>query len=502
MIRDRQNSHISIFKIAQFLTLVLLTVVFVTCAPEQSFAAGKKNKPLYAAFVMDADTGLILHQENASKQAHPASLTKMMTLLMVFDALENRQLKLSDRIRFSKHSAGMPPSKIGLKAGSTISVENAIYALVTKSANDVAAAVGEKIGGSESNFALMMTKKARALGMNNTTFRNASGLHDPKQVTTARDFARLSLVLIRSYPKYYTYFSTSNFLFQGNSYHNHNRLMETYKGMDGIKTGFINPSGFNLAASAKRDGRRLIAVVFGGKTAKSRNDRMAKLLDDGFAKINSLNIAGAKDVPVPEKKPVFVAGLGQVYAQSPTPPAPQDDIEVASVVPEEKRQPRWMLLDSTDDQSILNRMIGQGDYDSAVRSRLETGIIAMAAVSGEKLPPDFFNDDEPVRSPVPQIQNVSTPRIATAKTYTTNQGSEWAIQIGAFSSRDSTNAALNSSLKKLPASLRNASPVIAPLQMDNGSWLFRARLSGYSRQAALKACDILPDCMPIAPNGL
>lgn len=514
MNQARQNSLPCFFKSAQFLTLFLLTIALVLTILAPAHAASKKNKPLYAAFVMDADTGLILHQENAGKKVHPASLTKMMTLLMTFDALERKKLRLSDRVVFSEHAANMAPSKLGIKAGSSISVEQAIYALVTKSANDAACALGEKIAGNESTFAILMTRKARAIGMSNTTFRNASGLHNPQQVTTARDFARLSLTLIRDYPKYYSYFSTTNFMFQGNSLRNHNHLMNTYKGMDGIKTGFINQSGFNLAASAKRDGHRLIGVVFGGTTAKARNDRMAKLLDDGFAKVRSLNgenalIADNKDknsdtsskfrnVPVPEKKPIYVAGLGQVYTQSNL--AETDDTESSPYQISDIRQPRWKMLDSTNEQSILNRMVGQGDYDSAARNRLETGIIAMAAVTNEDLPPDFFNDDE-IERPEQQIQKISTHKVATTRTYTTNQGDEWAVQIGAFSSRDTTNAALNSSLKKLPASLRNVNPVIAPLQASNGSWLFRARLSGYSRQAALKACDILPDCMPIAPHG-
>lgn len=494
MKRDRQKNIFLSLRKVQFLTLLSIAMVCICAMPLN--AAAKSKNPRYAAFVMDADTGLILHQENAGKALYPASLTKMMTLLMVFDALEKGQLKLNDRVRFSKHAASMQPSKLGVKAGGSISVEDAIYALVTKSANDAAAAVGEKIGGSESNFALMMTNKAHAIGMKSTTFRNASGLHDKRQVTTARDMARLSLVLIRDYAKYYPYFSTKSFTFQGTPMRNHNRLMSTYKGMDGLKTGYIAPSGFNLAASAKRGDRRLIGVVFGGQTTKSRNDRMAQLLDDGFAKIGAFNIAQSiENVPVPQQKPIFVAGLGQVYAQG---NAPQTQ-EIEDMTG--KRMPRANLLDASNENSILNRMIGQGDYDTAARSRLETGIMAIAAISGEHLPPSFYDGSDAATSPKKSITNASYEKKAAARTYTTNQGNEWAIQIGAFSNRDSTNVAINNSLKKLPASLRTASPVIAPLQADDGTWLFRGRLSGYDRNAALKACEILKDCLPIAPHG-
>lgn len=520
-----QKNHSYFLKQTQFFFFTLLTLACVLLSPMP--AAAKKGNPKYAAFIMDADTGLILHQENASARRHPASLTKVMTLILLFDAIDRGQIKKTDRIRFSAHAAGMPPSKVGVREGGSISVEDAIRVLVTKSANDAAAAIAEKLGGSESNFALMMTRKARAIGMKDTVFKNASGLPNPAQVTTARDLARMGYVLVKDYGRHYHYFSTKNHTLLGVSYHNHNRLMETYPGMDGIKTGFINASGFNLLASAKRNNRRLIGVVMGGKTSKSRNERMARLLDDGFSKIGSFNIAsaakmddtGIKNVPIPQQKPIFVAGLGQVYAQVPPPQKPSSEISalVEDLVAQDAannnaaKEPRWAFLDNGDENSVLNRMTGQGDYDNAARNRLETGIIAIAAVKREDFPHHFFAPAEGKNAKQdaqqsPKIIDASLPpqqpeRIATAKSYTTNQGNEWAIQIGAFSNRESTNAAINSSLKKLPASLRAVNPVVAPLQADNGNWLFRARLSGYSKDGALKACQILPDCMPIAPHG-
>ena len=222
----------------------------------------------YASIVVDAETGAVLSEQNADQRNYPASLTKMMTLYMVFDALERRQLALKQPIAVSRRAAGQAPSRLGLKAGQTITVEQAILALVTKSANDAATAVAEAIGGTELRFAEIMTRRARAIGMTSTTFRNASGLPDSRQVTTARDMATLSRALWRDFPQYYPYFSRERFTYRGRVIANHNNLLRSYAGADGIKTGYIRASGYNLAASAVRDGRRVIGVVLGGKPNK------------------------------------------------------------------------------------------------------------------------------------------------------------------------------------------------------------------------------------------
>jgi D-alanyl-D-alanine carboxypeptidase len=206
----------------------------------------------------------------------------MMTLYMVFDALERGKWSLNRKLPVSARAAAQPPSKLGLRKGQTIKAKDAILALVTKSANDVAVVLAEALGGTESNFAVLMTAKARQLGMSRTTFRNASGLHDSRQVTTARDMGLLAMALLRNFPQHYTYFSTRSFAFGGTRHGNHNRLLGTYQGADGIKTGYIRASGYNLVASARRGGRRVIGVLLGGKTAAQRNRQMASLLDAGF----------------------------------------------------------------------------------------------------------------------------------------------------------------------------------------------------------------------------
>ncbi|HSH57738.1 MAG TPA: D-alanyl-D-alanine carboxypeptidase family protein, partial [Halomonas sp.] len=240
--------------------------------------------PRYAAIVVDVESGEILHAANAEETRYPASLTKMMTLYLLFEALEERSLGLDHALAVSSYAAGKPASKLYVKAGSTIPVETAIEALVIKSANDVAVVVAEALGGSEAHFARMMTDKARELGMTRTTFRNPHGLPDANQTTTARDMATLSLRLMQDFPQYYHYFSRTSFSWKGKTITGHNRLLDNYAGADGLKTGFIRASGFNVATSAVRNGRRLVSVVMGGFTAASRDAHMTDLLDRGFVR--------------------------------------------------------------------------------------------------------------------------------------------------------------------------------------------------------------------------
>ncbi|MDX1710911.1 MAG: D-alanyl-D-alanine carboxypeptidase family protein [Rhodovibrionaceae bacterium] len=261
----------------------------------------------YASIVIDAETGTVLHEKNADTRNYPASLTKMMTLYMTFEALEQGRLSLGTQLPVSARAAGMTPSKLGLKRGTTIKVEHAILALVTKSANDAAVVLAEALGGTEFKFGLKMTERARELGMSRTTFRNASGLPNRRQLSTARDMATLSLALIRDFPQYYEFFKRTSFSYGGRTYENHNNLLDDYSGTDGIKTGYIRASGFNLAASVKRNGRRLIAVVFGGRTAKSRDRHIKSLLDRGFIRVASL--APAAQPPLPERKPAAIVAL-------------------------------------------------------------------------------------------------------------------------------------------------------------------------------------------------
>jgi D-alanyl-D-alanine carboxypeptidase len=237
------------------------------------------------SIVVDADTGRVLSEMNPDAITYPASLTKMMTLYLTFEALNAGKLRLDQPLPVSTEAASKSPTKLHLMPGDSVQVEDLVLGIVTKSANDAAAVLAEGMAGSEAAFAERMTQKARQLGMTNTVYRNASGLPDPEQQTTARDEAQLSLALYHDFPRQYRYFSTRQFYFRGRLIATHNHLLEWYEGADGIKTGYIGASGFNLAASALRDGHRLIGVVMGGRSAGSRDREMAALLDQGFAEV-------------------------------------------------------------------------------------------------------------------------------------------------------------------------------------------------------------------------
>jgi D-alanyl-D-alanine carboxypeptidase len=237
----------------------------------------------YAAIVIDPATGEVLSAVNADEQNYPASLTKMMTLYLTFQALQNGKLKIDQELPVSTWAASRAPTKLDLRAGQTVSVNDCILGMVTKSANDAATVVGESLGGgSESKFADMMNAQAALLGMSSSHFANANGLPDPDNKSTARDLAKLAMALYKDFPQYTHYFATKEFVFRGQLIRGHNNLMDRYPGMDGLKTGFTDASGFNLASTAVHDGQRLFAVVLGGRTARLRDNLMARLLDDGF----------------------------------------------------------------------------------------------------------------------------------------------------------------------------------------------------------------------------
>ncbi len=240
----------------------------------------------YSSIIIDAGSGNVLEAVNPDDLRHPASLTKLMTLYMTFEALRDRRLSLDDIVPVSAHAASVEPTKLGLVPSTRLTVEQAILGLVTKSANDAAAALGEDLGGTEDRFAQMMTLRARALGMSRTTFENASGLPDPDQWSTARDLATLSRHLINDFPGYYRYFSTPSFTFHGRVIFNHDNMLRSYPGADGLKTGYTEASGHNLITSAVRGGVRLIGVVLGASTNGERDIHMAALLDQGFEQMD------------------------------------------------------------------------------------------------------------------------------------------------------------------------------------------------------------------------
>ena len=264
------------------------SVTLLACAAALWFTpATASANDKFASIVIDTQSHQVLHSRYADSPRYPASLTKVMTLYMVFDAIDKGDLKLDEKIPVSVAASRAAPSKLGLAPGSTIKVEDAILALVTKSANDVAMVLGERIGGTESRFAALMTVKARALGMSNTRFYNASGLPDARQVTTARDLSTLAIRMMEDHADYYNYFSTKSFTWGKASYSNHNKLLGSVDGVDGIKTGYTRASGYNLMASAVRDDTRVVAIVLGGSTSRERNDHVTELLEAAFTAIKT-----------------------------------------------------------------------------------------------------------------------------------------------------------------------------------------------------------------------
>jgi D-alanyl-D-alanine carboxypeptidase len=259
---------------------------------------GPNYHPPYAAIVIDDNSGQVLHEENADEPRHPASLTKIMTLYLLFEQIEAGKFKLDTPLPISAFAASQNPTKLNLKANQTILVEDAIKGLVTKSANDAAVVVAEAIGGTEADFGVLMTAKARTLGMAGTTYVNASGLPADEQITTARDQALLGRAVQDRFPVYYRYFSTPSFHYKGRDHHNHNALLGNVEGVDGIKTGYTEASGYNLVASVRRNGKHIVAVVLGGASNAKRDARMRDLITQTIPAA-----ATQKTTPVVAEKP-------------------------------------------------------------------------------------------------------------------------------------------------------------------------------------------------------
>ena len=277
----------------------------------------------YADIVIEASTGRILDETSASSTRHPASLTKMMTLYLTFQAIESGAVRLDTRLTVSAKAARQSPTKLGLRAGQTIRVYDALMGLVTQSANDAAMVLAENLAGSEDRFVALMNLQSKALGMRGTVFQNPNGLPDPNQISTARDMALLGYGLIYHFPGFYPYFSRESFSYNGRTFKNHNHLMERYSGMDGIKTGYVRASGFNLVASVIHGSTRVIAVVFGGKTAARRDAQMESLLDDAFEKL-AQNPTGegahVAAIPLPSKVAIAFSPTRAPFPKDEPPP--------------------------------------------------------------------------------------------------------------------------------------------------------------------------------------
>ncbi len=440
------------FAFALFVVVTGFIMVLAAALPGPAVA-----KARFAAIAVDAKTGKILFSRNADAQRYPASLTKIMTLYVLFQELRTGRLTLNSRFVVSKHAASMQPSKLGLKPGATIRVEDAIKALVTKSANDIAVTVAEGVSKTEFAFAQRMTRTARYLGMTRTRFRNASGLPDGQQVTTARDMATLGLRIQRDFPRLYKYFKTAKFTYKGRTYGNHNRLLGRYQGTDGIKTGYTRASGYNLTSSVRRGNRHIIGVVLGAKSGRARNAYMMSMLTRAFKRVPNrkattiANLAGkppglkpaadpkiAKNAPLPQPKP------GSEIKQEPAPKQ-----EVANLVPQPKPSPNGLTVPTK-----------------------------------------------------PQVLEFSLQEDSTAQRPNTALG--WSIQIGAYSEEAEAQQRLSEALG-LGMSQLDGKAAFTMAFYKNDQLLYRARIRGFDQKEARNTCRALKrksiSCFPLGPDG-
>jgi D-alanyl-D-alanine carboxypeptidase len=416
---------------------VMLATSFAEAARPSSVRTVSRvgvNDPRYAALVMDPDTGEIFHQQNANLLRHPASLTKVMTLYLLFEQLQAGKMNMQTPMQVSRIAAAQPRTNLALRAGTTIPVEIAIKSLIVQSANDVSVVVAEHIAGSQEKFAIMATNKARALGMRNTVYKNPNGLPNSAQVTTALEQAKLGIAIRRDFPKYYSYFSTRQFSWRGVNYYTHNRVMTRYSGTDGIKTGFINASGFNVLSSVQRGGRRLIGVVLGGASGVWRDDRMISLFSQGYQTLASRGNRQS----------------GTIYAAN-------------------------LPLSREGSQAIASAASAPARAVPAENLQADRGIIANAQQQGRMGLPS-------AGSPFARI-NPEASASAGAHEY-------WGIQVGAFADREQAERAVAQAYQLAQNALQGSKVSVIGAGVS-GSTIHRARLENLSEGQAKEACKAL-----------
>ncbi len=459
----------------------LVLVAIISCVSTLAKAAP------YAAFVMDARTGEVLHSRNADTRLHPASLTKMMTLYMTFKAVETGHLSLDQKVKISRNAASEPPSKLGLRSGMRVKVRHLIRAAAVKSANDAATALGEAIAGSEIKFTALMTAQAKALGMNRTTFKNAHGLTARGHLSTARDMSVLGRHLMYDFPDYYNLFSRRNTDAGLRTVPNTNRrLLANYKGADGIKTGYTYAAGFNLVSSAQRGNKRIIATVFGGRTSHTRNARVAELLDMGFNRTpksyssDTISARPSRGTQLESATLVLPKSISikssRAVTHSPSPKyRPNFDaaiIMMASIVREDLEAE---ILASAQ-ASIARNPVSNISLLAPISSIIETKSTIVNAVTKAHIQRGYI---EPA------------PYLSRTITRSKNEGGvAWSVQLGAYKNAYEAEKILLRTVYADMASLVGASHEIVPANVG-GRHLYRARFIGVSEEAALKACSRL-----------
>lgn len=449
-------------RLAATMAFVLAAAFLILVAPRLAAAA-----PAYSVVILDADTGRVILSDSPTARRHPASLTKMMTLYMTFDALKAGTLTLDQRLTVSANAASRPATKLGLGAGRTIAVKDAIMALITLSANDMSVVLAEAIAGTEEAFAARMTARARELGMSSTLFRNANGLPNDEQVTSANDMARLGLALMRDHPTYYPMFSTQKWRYGGKVITNHNRMLGRYEGTNGIKTGYIRASGFNLVVSVKRGGVHLVGAIFGGSSAKARDDHMIELLDAAFVRLQT--------------KPELVAAAEVVRPNAVSAPA-RTAVAVAAPAPADIALAAAALDAKIADVSSGEEAEAESAYATppAATKPVPTRPAAVAAAI-------------PVPAPTrpTTVAALSTPNTLGAQADRAREkaavGETWGVQIGAFRRQDAALDHLNDAARVAASALRGAQMAVHQGTDDKGT-IYRARFVGLSENGARDAC--------------
>ena len=509
------------FKLVSTITLA----IFLSIASIQSVNA--YTKPRYSSVVIDVNTGRTIYSRNATSARYPASLTKIMTLYMLFSELKKGKVKKWTKLPVSHHATRQEPSKLNLKKGEWITVEDAIKALVTKSANDVAVVIAEYIGGTEKRFATQMTNTARSLGMKQTVFKNASGLPDKAQVTTAKDMAILGIKIQAHFPVYYQYFKTRSFKYKGRVYGNHNKLLGKYKGVDGIKTGYTRASGFNLVSSVKRDGKNVVAVVIGGKTGASRDAHMRQLLDKAMPKL-----------AVRKSTPKAVARPRIVVASAPKPKRPAFAQPSKQVIANNNKMqarimpmPKMLQNLTSSDVAFRKDMMFKTQPANSTpplavatnngKVKKDESRVNYAAVNGNSSLPLGFTPTlhrtnktnlsvigqkiisiASARFILNQKSKTSKAPIVTAANFTASTFKDsWAVQVGAYANQ-------NDAKKQLDQLNNIMTPYDAqyyiPSVKKGSKSIYRARFAGLTKTYAKKACSAIKskgyNCLALKNN--
>ena len=490
----------------QFLSVSTLLFGIVFTIPllsgiDRALAARKS-----AAMAIDAHTGRILYSHNVDKPHHPASLTKIMTLYMLFEYIEAGRFHMNSPLKVTENASKQAPSKLGLKPGTTILVKDAIKALITKSANDVAVIVAENLAGSEWKFTQLMTWKARKLGMNKTVFVNASGLPDKRQTTTARDMVTLGMRIQKDFPQFYPLFETKRFAYRGKIYKNHNGLMSRIRGIDGIKTGYTRASGFNLTSSIWNGRRHVVAVVMGGKTARKRDDFMARILKKSLrkarnGKTKSQFVAANFALKAPQRRvatlerhpnrqPVKFAVAKRLHKQKLQPPAPKPQIAKVQV----KKVQKAKLQKSKLQKKVTTEQLAYVPAQEIVvrskdQSRMSQTLEETAKKQTVELTASETTGDIKVAAKKPPVM-------------TTPPEGPYHIQIGAFGSEEDAERRLHSIGSKAGKLLKGHKSFTMLVPTNN---VYRARFAGFSEADARKTCRQLKkksiDCMAISAKN-